>query len=317
MNVPSSDPRWPPESPAALLASVVLRGELHAAHGHWRPGLAALERFLAVWGGWYQARAVAGGRLDLLQGRGLLIAMPGLVRQVPAVARLARAAHAVGLGVEISLDAGELLADCPSPARPAAPSSPDAAPTEGPALDARHPLPPPLDDLLAAVDSVYLRIDAALPERQPARLRALVDRLVAARPALHLAASPAVLGRLGLLRSPAFCARYLTVFAEPPHPGRVVRVAGAGPMPCRAHLRLYIDAEGHLYPCAGLFGLPAARLGHVRDADPERWCAAAQALDLATLAARGPRLAQPPAAPFDLCEQHRLQFTSPARPEAA
>ena len=96
-----------------------------------------------------------------------------------------------------------------------------------------------------------------------------------------------------------------------------MRLEGTGPSPCRAHLRLYVDADGHLYPCAGLFGLPAARLGHVADADPARWHQAAQALDLPSLAAHGPTLHQAPPTPFDLCEQHRLQWSSPPLPDAA
>jgi hypothetical protein len=272
---------------AALFTSLVLRGEVRAGDQRLLPEVEVVEHFLQAWGRWFNEYVVRTHQLHLLYRRSITVAMSGLLQVPDALRRLAGAAHAGGLALEATLDAGEALAQA-----------------------AR------VDDLLDAADAVYLQIPPGLPPEQLEATRQLVRRCLAARPSVHLSAAPAVLRSLGLLRERAYGERYVNVFAAPLRPGREIRVPGVATAPCRSHLRLYADAMGDVYPCAGLFGVASACLGNLHRADPASLFAPREALDFEALARNGPMpdAGDPPPVPFDLCARHREALARKAAP---
>jgi hypothetical protein len=267
-----------------LFSSLVLLGQVRTGDSALLPDPAALTRFLAQYGRWFHDYVVATRQLHLVYARSLTIAAPGLLRVPDVLCELSQAAHSIGLATEVSLDAAECLAHSRA-----------------------------LDQVLAhphGIDALFLQIEPGLEVRQHEWLRALVSHCLASRASLHLSVSPSVLRALGTLGSREFSSRYVTVLAAPAHPGRPVRVPGLSSMPCRDHLRLYLDAEGDVYPCAGLVGVAAARLGNLHRPDLSSWFDASP-LDFARLAQAGPVLGDAMNdVPFDLCEAHRRRLTS-------
>jgi hypothetical protein len=263
-----------------LFASIVLLGALRPGDDALLPEVDVLARFLSHYGQWFHEYVAATRQLHLVYARSLTIATPGLLRAPGAIRALSAAARAIGLATELSIDAKEGLENARA-----------------------------LEDLLETdLDALYLAIEPGLAQRHPEWLKALVSHALASRASLHLSASPAVLRALGTLGSREFSSRYVSVFAAPLHPGRPVQVSGLSTMPCRDHLRLYIDADGDVYPCAGLIGVARARLGNVHRPDLAQWLDATP-LDFPQLAQTGPALGEAMNdVPFDLCERHRRQL---------
>jgi len=218
----------------------------------------------------------AGNSFHLFYGRSASIAIQGILNAIGQLGVLGQRLHRSGLSIELSVSADDALAN-----------------------------PQALLVALEIVDSLYLSIpDASMPERAEA-LRQLLDVLLGKGTALTLTADPAVLRALGLFAEVEFNRRYMTVIADTPQSGRMIKVPHVRKAPCSNHLRLYIDAAGDVYPCAGTVGFAPARMGRIFEPDIDRMLGATSHFDYVALAAHGPSLADAPQTPFDLCDMHR------------
>ncbi|GGM18382.1 hypothetical protein [Deinococcus aerophilus] len=168
-----------------------------------------------------------------------------------------------------------------------------------------------LDALLAtgAVSSLGL----CLFDRDEVSREQAVDVLERADQAgvsLGLLGSVARFRMLGLLARPQLNAQSFTLYPLREADERV-SVWHHDPAPCFARLRVHVDTDGGLYPCLGLLGVPAARLGFVQDSiENTVFGGRPSLLPLDRLARQGP-------GPFPtlhlrqsglpvICEQHRF-----------
>ena len=158
-----------------------------------------------------------------------------------------------------------------------------------------------LDRALAQRDAVEQLIGSGLlssvgyfaPEdddSDPAQVRDLIEHSLRAGVLVGLIGPVAYFYNLGILDSPHYNAasttihpRTLAALAQPVHRSPV--------QPCFSRFRVYIDELGDLYPCLGLMGVDAARLGSVFQPFPQTVLGGnATVLDLPRLATAGPDL---------------------------
>ena len=125
----------------------------------------------------------------------------------------------------------------------------------------------------------------------PAQVRDLIEHSLRAGVLVGLIGPVSYFYNLGILDSPHYNAasttihpRTLAALAPPVHRSPV--------QPCFSRFRVYIDELGDLYPCLGLMGVDAARLGSVYHPFEQTVLGgAATVLDLPRLATSGPGLA--------------------------
>ncbi len=144
-----------------------------------------------------------------------------------------------------------------------------------------------------------------------AAVRDLIEHSLRAGVLVGLIGPVAYFYNLGILDSPDYNAasttihpRTLAALAQPVHRSPV--------QACFSRFRVYIDEVGDLYPCLGLLGVDAARLGSVYQAFAQSVLGGAETvLDLPRLASAGPGLAGMDRAiasdtglPW-ICERHR------------
>lgn len=168
-------------------------------------------------------------------------------------------------------------------------------------------------DLLAEGWLQALTLVHDLPAGSTETVLPFVEAVFATDMQIRLAGSPAAFLRDGVLESPILNARHVTIDPRSPVPA-------ADPafrrQPCLPLMRIHVDSTGYLYSCLGLLGLEAGRLGHIDDPLEDTVLGGrASPLDLATLAAQGPALAQGdrPVRALGLpaaCEHHRSAILS-------
>lgn len=247
-----------------------------------------------------------GEGLHLLYGRTLNILGPSLLDHVAPVLLLTQAARACGMSVGIHLFVDECL-------------------------DRPEELQALLEEQLVSslfLDFSELRDDAA----QNASVLPLIEQFIHRGLSLTMLAEVGVLRRLGALDSPAvnqsnfqiIPARErdapLAPFVTADKPaGKVIPITPVGAHeerlfdPCATRMQLFVDADGHVYPCQGLVGLRQVALCRIE----ESFALDGVATDIATTAlssliARGPDL--PASALYQAagstCDRHRAQVSS-------
>jgi hypothetical protein len=136
----------------------------------------------------------------------------------------------------------------------------------------------------------------------------LLEPLFRTKMQVRLSGNPTELLRTGLLHLPTLNCRSITIETAAPHSPSQLPYR---PEPCMALFRIFVDSTGYLYPCLGMLGVEAARLGHIEDAlEQTRIAGEPGALDLEALTTTGPSPDQlrPPERDVgisEICESHR------------
>jgi hypothetical protein len=297
--MPAPEPTWhttdygegvhPLVETCRTLAVVLALGEDGTITG---PDLQALSAFVPAFDAWFrQTCGLAEGkdRLHLLYQRELVIATAVPPRSWAALRPLAQACSEAGMAMSLTLDLEAAADDLPA-----------------------------LATLIA--DGGLRGICIALPPAPPlsASLQQALALLVASSLTLSFTGPVQTLLDSGLLDQAAWNARHIGI-----DPLRASAAAGRimDHDPCWRRLRLVIDQQGHLYPCFGLLGLAAARLGHITEPLAHSVLGGrASQLDLPALARSGPSLGGL-AVPIDpdlglppVCAQHRAALQAAPSP---
>lgn len=263
---------------------------------------AALRHWLPRWDGMVKDRLGIGDgdNLHLLYGRALTLLSPALGPCAEELAVLGPLARELGLSVAVNLSLAEALE---------------------PGFDAVALL------VRAMAGTVYLDARQAPESADAEAIHGLVRELRAC------GVNPALVGPVprwlswGLLEAPFLNAA--TVHMSPAGRAALVSLPGQGPDPfeirhpfdpCKERFAVFAGPEGGLYPCHGLTGVEAFRIGWLHDDVPLRISAAQEDL-FVQWAARGPGClgcVEPnPESPLPLvCELHKAGIAGTARPAA-
>lgn len=241
--------------------SVVLVPALTPSAAGLMPESERLGRWLALWDRWFMdalhhARGGVAAHRHLLYDRAVALKLPAMPVSMVAIETVGEACRALALGFELSV-----------------PVATDADLEQVTATAERMPM-----------QRLTLRLPAdgraPSPDRWVTALEALCRRSV-----LEIAGPMARVRELGTSAS-ATLAATTHVYLPPATSDAPPPVDGAG---CGLRFAVHVAADGWLYPCRGLVGLPPARLGHVDDDIADTVLGGRPyALDLARLAAAGP-----------------------------
>ncbi|HEY8378364.1 MAG TPA: hypothetical protein VIK91_17830 [Nannocystis sp.] len=239
---------------------------------------------------WYlEVTGIARGRnLHLAYHRSIELVAPRLLRFADKIERLGTSCRALGYGFAITVQVGEALAHRADLERLVE-------------VGALHHLGINLVDVESGAE------DAA---------RDLVEALACTSVQLALLGSLAVQRRLGLLSSPKVNRADITLYPANVTPGSIDDGAEIR-QPCANRFRLYVQADGELFPCLGLVGHPRASLGSIyRPISETALYRRPYALPLARLALTGPS-EEELSAPVDdtmglpvACARHRAALES-------
>lgn len=254
------------------------------------PDLDALAAFVPTFDAWY--RRVCGfdegrGRMHLLYRREIGIGTAIRPRCWKRIRPVARACRDVGLGFSLTLD---LRA----------------------AANEIHELSALLDDGTVGGISIAFDEDPTLFAQATDALAALLRSEIA----VSFTGPMRALLDSGLLGDPRWSGRHVSI---DPVLSSVLGDLTQRIEPCWRRFRLTIDSSGDLYPCFGLMGCAAGRLGNIREPIADSVLGGRPAvLDLVTLARSGPPIrfradlrGSATGLP-QICEQHRAAL----QPEA-
>jgi hypothetical protein len=222
------------------------------------------------------------GRLHLLQGRGLTLGGDRLLAAAEDVVALARAATRCGMSTTIGVPITALSAYAHAVAA-----------------------------LRDALPALQYRIDCScLNSRSSAQAleacRATLAEHVRAGGNVTLTGDIAPLRATGLLADELFNQTFVSISPR--------QADGVRPMkrahrfaPCRDYIAWFIDAQGEIYPCAGMLGHRAARFGSIHESFSQLVDALAYSeRNIEALSRHGPRVANGATHfPGDLCALHR------------
>jgi hypothetical protein len=167
------------------------------------------------------------------------------------------------------------------------------------------------------VDALGLQIATSLDSFDSFSALRLLEEIAASRIRLGLIGDVQVLRRIGALECEAINAVGISIY--PVRAGK--RAEGPNYLPiqaCASRFRLYVAADGLVYPCLGLMGLPQFAVANLN----EQWersvlAGVSYPLDLSWLSHSGPGLplniGEPPSSSLPLvCELHRMSLLLPA-----
>ncbi|MFA9560477.1 hypothetical protein ACERII_24560 [Evansella sp. AB-rgal1] len=119
-----------------------------------------------------------------------------------------------------------------------------------------------------------------------------MKELVALKRPIGLIGSVSALRNHNLLSLTSLNGTDITIYPPPGITGNNSPTAHVNPIsPCANRLQLYIDQDGHIYPCMGLLGITDYALGHVTDNINETAILGKEyKLDLEQLMIEGPKL---------------------------
>lgn len=265
---------------AQQLRSVVVFQE-ESDSGELSPSPEDLARFVRAWDEWYRASLGIrpGVNLQLLYRREISLA--GLLK-LDALSRLGPLAHhcsEAGVALSVTLDLAELVAR-----REALRAILERGLFQGVSLE----------HLGAAVDAETCAavVNAIAAEGVSVTMTGAIDDLLATK----------------LLADATMNSRHVQLRQRRQ---RAPDSAPVLPDPCWRRMAVFVDARGEIYPCAGLVGISAVRLGTLTGFDPRQFDQRVSSDDLGRWALSGPspdELAPPPAGPaglWPICESHR------------
>lgn len=142
-----------------------------------------------------------------------------------------------------------------------------------------------------------------------------MNDLINLRRPIGLIGSMSSLRRHGLLSIQSINATDITIYPASEYNNSLVVSLPANPVkPCGTRFRLYVDNDGHIYPCLGLIGLTDYALGHIcDDFGITAFASGCYRLDLPKLMHAGPKLQMEvkdqrfTSLPL-ICEQHRMEL---------
>lgn len=255
--------------------------------GQVRPDVELLCHWLEAWDRWY-THAIA-DRLNLLYQREVSIAKCVPMKNAHYLGTIAGTCRRVGMDAAMTVDLDDHV-------------DPDVDKVFDLAAEATFSVlaviaPPPL-------------ILATWSGRRKERWRGRLVRALGLGLSIELIGDIASLRALGVFRLEAANRAHLTI--RPEDRSGIVRGSARGPEHaggCFARFRLFIDAEGWIYPCLGFLSDKLGRLGHIGDGVEGNGLLQDCAFDLSRLARAGPEHAQAPATACRenlplVCERH-------------
>jgi len=194
---------------------------------------------------WYlDAVGVPHGKgVHLLYDREVALMGNGILECAEALQKIAAAARAIGIGVSVSIDAEHALSERSY-----------------------------LDWLLAQgkISAVGLIITPSAARARGPEIVRLLDDFSEQSINLGIIAELGPLFEIGVMESEKLSKADLTWYPLDMSGASVTSETNGKPpqlvRPCFARMRLFVDASGDIYPCLGLVGVAAARVGNIADA---------------------------------------------------
>jgi hypothetical protein len=265
------------------------------ANGGLEPSPDLLAAWLERFDDWYKVAigCERNERLHLLYHRDVTVVGDRLLDHVAEIGMVARRAAGLGFGFSVTIPLDEALA-----------------------------AEPRMNELVACPGVSTLALSVAGDEvvGDEEALARILSAIVRTKGHIGFIGVYDRIRELGLLDYPDVLSTQITIHPKDGTTGETLPIPSRPVQPCFARLRVYVDTTGEIFPCLGLVGMPAARLGRIDD-PIERTVLGGQPypLCLDRLARTGPDLTHPePAQRYTglpwICERHRRELLQEQEP---